>query len=84
MLNVFKNAQRFCNVSEICLKDMFKKYVSKICFKCFIIMIRDAEFFRLRGGSISHTLKTPAIDPRLEYLWYKGLDEFRILNMYNP
>ena len=47
-------------------------------------MIRDAEFFRLRGGSISHTLKTPAIDPRLEYLWYKGLDEFRILNMYNP
>ena len=39
----------------------------------------SAEFFSLRGGSLSHTLKTPA----LEYLWYKGWDEFRIINMYN-
>ena len=77
---------------------MFQKYVSNVLklwsemFKmCKIIKIAfkkqvfrkkkfgSAEFFSLRGGSLSHTLKTPA----LEYLWYKGWDEFRIINMNN-
>ena len=74
--NVFKNAQRSCNVSEICLKCLknmfqkFKKYVSNVLklwsemFKmCKIIKIGgSAEFFSLRGGSLSHTLKTPGLN----------------------